>query len=180
MIPTEQSKKTSSLRTDFFAALAASLPGKGTGVPSPRLAALAALVATAIVVALAPPSLAQAEACPNEALRTGFSAHLPDCRVYEMVSPAFKDGYGVGEIAAVSPNGESVVFFSPGAFAGAPLGLTNNLLADDYIARRAAAGWSTTSLLPPASLISDIYDGIQEVSPSLESGAHPRQAGVEL
>ncbi|HEY3828776.1 MAG TPA: hypothetical protein VGL57_06220 [Solirubrobacteraceae bacterium] len=127
------------------------------------------MAATAIIVALAPPSLAQAEACPNEALRTGFSAHLPDCRVYEMVSPVFKDGYGVGKIAAVSPNGESVVFYSPGTFAGAPLGLTGNLLADDYIARRTAAGWSTTSLLPPASLVSDIYDGIQEVSPSLES-----------
>jgi hypothetical protein len=31
-------------------------------------------------------------ACPNEAFRTGFAAHLPDCRAYEQLSPVEKTG----------------------------------------------------------------------------------------
>jgi hypothetical protein len=31
-------------------------------------------------------------ACPNEALRSGLSAHLPDCRAYEQITPVDKEG----------------------------------------------------------------------------------------
>lgn len=41
---------------------------------------------------------------------------LPEGRHYEMVSPAYKGGYGVSEIDAVLPDGESVAFVSLGAF----------------------------------------------------------------
>ncbi|HSZ68844.1 MAG TPA: hypothetical protein VK756_00640 [Solirubrobacteraceae bacterium] len=96
---------------------------------------------------------------------------VPEGRVYEMVSPLFKGGYGVGGIGpeagvpAVAPDGESVEFQSFGAFSGALFsGLTG------YIARRGPAGWSTTSLAPPASLLPAQLGGgrPQGLSPNLE------------
>jgi hypothetical protein len=74
---------------------------------------------------------------------------LPAGRAYEMVSPPYKSGYGVGEIFAVAPDGESVAFASQGAFAGAPSDVAGNV----YLARRGASGWSTTPLSEPASLV---------------------------
>jgi hypothetical protein len=88
---------------------------------------------------------------------------LPEGRVYEMVSPPYKAGYGVRQIKAVAPNGESVAFYSQGTFAGAPSGLT----PIDYLAHRTATGWSTSSLVPPASLLPSV--SVQDVSSTLES-----------
>jgi hypothetical protein len=92
-------------------------------------------------------------------------------RHYEMVSPVFKDGFGVEDIEAVAPDGESVAFFSPGVFAGAPLGFTQQDDEMAYIARRGGSGWSTSSLLPPASLTTTVYGGGtgDDVSSTLES-----------
>jgi hypothetical protein len=92
-------------------------------------------------------------------------------RHYEMVSPVFKNGFGVEDIEAVAPNGESVAFFSPGVFAGAPLGFTQFDDEMAYVARRGGSGWSTFSLLPPANLTSAIYgNGTgDDVSSTLES-----------
>jgi hypothetical protein len=80
-----------------------------------------------------------------------------------MVSPLYKGGYGASQIEAVSPNGDSVAFFSKGVFSGAPSGFT----PIDYVAGRGLASWSTAPLMPPAELMP--YVATQDVSSSLGS-----------
>jgi hypothetical protein len=95
---------------------------------------------------------AQSGGCANQALRTGSSASLPDCRAYELVTPAdtggrqlIAPGFGSGPNFATwngSPDGTSIAFSAeggalpgqdtPGAFNG-----------DGYAARRGVGGWQT-------------------------------------
>jgi hypothetical protein len=87
-------------------------------------------------------SAAAAEACPNEALRTGPSAQLPDCRAYELASPLAKNGLDViTDGPRASSTGAGIVFETQGALPGSPSAglLTFNL------ARRDAdgGGWTT-------------------------------------
>jgi hypothetical protein len=73
------------------------------------------------------------------ALAPAPASALPEGRVYEMVSPVYKAGFGAG-LSAVAPDGESVAFNSLGAFAGLPKSTTGN----DYMAHREAGkGWFT-------------------------------------
>jgi hypothetical protein len=90
--------------------------------------------------------------CPNEALRRGPSAALPDCRAYEQASPTDKNGADVqGGINSVqaSLTGDRVTFFSN---TGLPGGEGAQQFPT-FLASRAAdaSSWSTQGLLPPAS-----------------------------
>lgn len=92
--------------------------------------------------------------CANEALRSGASAFLPDCRAYELVSPSNTNGripFGIGSGAAprgypilqASPAGDRVSFSIWGGaipgFEGA-----GGFNGDAYLSTREAGGWSTT------------------------------------
>jgi hypothetical protein len=90
--------------------------------------------------------------CPNEEFRLGPSARLPDCRAYEMVSPVYKGGFGATQIEAVAEDGGSVAYFSPGEFAEAPAGLSNNANGLDYLSRRGRSEWLAIPVMPPAQL----------------------------
>ena len=91
---------------------------------------------------------------------------LPEGRHYEMVSPPYKGGYGALLLLATAMQGggegEGVVFDSPGDFAGSPAGAVTG----SYLAHRTESEWSTSPLLPPASLTSAPV--LNDISPTLQ------------
>lgn len=99
----------------------------------------------------------------NEALRVAQGAtFLPDCRAYEMVSPADKNG---GDVMAdtsrtrAAEDGDAVQFTSLKAF-GDSLG---SGITDEYISRRSpgtgASGWVTHSIIPRVDALSAVAAG---------------------
>jgi hypothetical protein len=88
--------------------------------------------------------------CHNEASRVGPSATLPDCRVYEQVSPAEKGGTeavptNLALAAQASPGGEAIAYLGNGSYPG---GSGNTPLFDARLSTRGPAGWETTEVTP--------------------------------
>ncbi len=99
--------------------------------------------------------------CPNESLRFGPSAALPDCRAYELVTPPDSNGRSVEGISSfrflasgglfptelITPSGESVAFMSFNGPLGEVDGLTGTL--DVTETQRTANGWQITRRFSP-------------------------------
>lgn len=98
-------------------------------------------------------------ACPNEAVRTGASASLPDCRAYELVSPPGSDGRLLEPLNPLHANdafptdllsdgGDSFLLATSNAGLGELAGANGSL--DVYEVVRTASGWSTVRRLSPS------------------------------
>jgi hypothetical protein len=122
-----------------------------------------------------------AEVCGNGALREEQgSTYLPDCRAYELVSPAQKFGYQFGSQLTpiseieVSASGERMTYSSyyplPPAEAGSFGG---------YSAIRQSFGWSTTSLFPAPGL-HQIGNGLPGADMSLRGSTPDGRVSVYL
>jgi hypothetical protein len=123
--------------------------------------------------------------CANEDQRVGASAALPDCRAYEMVSPANKGGGNITTMpqrTRVAADGEGVTFKSTAAFAGA---VGAPFAGIEYMSLRGADGWQTHAISPyqaaPFNVPEQFFTGSGysgSFSPDLEAGVYRALAPI--
>lgn len=94
------------------------------------------------------------QACPNQVLRIGPAAGLPDCRGYEQATPADKGGLyaeGFADLVIAAADGSGVTFTST---AGSGIPATGGARQDTttYLSSLDAGSWATQRLLPPEEL----------------------------
>ncbi len=119
-----------------------------------------------LVVGLVVPGAAVAgEGCPNELLRAeNSSLGLPDCRAFEMVTPAEKNSAHVhplteGGPATVAADGSSLAGASPEGFAGIENNEERGTERAVYRFSRGGSGWVTTPLQPYHGYIESVGVG---------------------
>ena len=94
--------------------------------------------------------------CANQAFRTSFSAALPDCRAYEMVSPLDKNNGDIvvlGEFTTGLPatiyqsstSGERLTFGAVRAFGD----VQSAPWTSQYLSARGPQGWNSEAISPP-------------------------------
>ncbi len=108
------------------------------------------VVLAGVLLAVALPTMAGAESCPNEEVRAEQgSERLPDCRAFELVTPEVKgDNSTIGGANGNPlgfPDGNHVYYDTLLPLPGAQSGEDEAVLST-----RAASGWVNTPLAPPA------------------------------
>jgi hypothetical protein len=148
------------------AAIAAGVSGAATaGAPSVASAVAGSARATApagsSAAAVGAEGCSPATEVARQELTHGvaYSKELPECRVFELVSPLEKSGRSIASLEAVSPSGESVGFQAEGAFAGVEgFDLEGKIAKNYYVATRVGSGtgaeWQTRGTVAPPSDLS--------------------------
>jgi hypothetical protein len=121
--------------------------------------------------------------CPNQALRTGPSVSLPDCRAYEQASPVDKHGAAISHdfnVVQASAAGDRITFADPG---GLPTS-GGSVVPTVFAASRDDHGWSTNGLLAPSDPghAAKLLGWDEALSTSLSTAGHRAagQAGLYL
>ncbi len=134
-----------------------------------------------VPVPVAPVSAGGGGSCPNEALRTGPSANLPDCRAYEQLTPVLKEGsqepfaYAAAVVAYAVPgeDGESLMLYAEAVNWGAGPDAGHS----PYFFSRTAAGWRMTgAAIEPEFGVKETYPEV--FSPDLASFAFESVVGT--
>jgi hypothetical protein len=125
--------------------------------------------------------------CPNEVRRTeSNSLSLPDCRGYELVTPAAKDfPFGApisGNFAIAAAAGSAIAYNTSGPLPGSAAGTYENY----NISRRKESGWVSTPISPPQnpvgggqnfpatlSFTTNLSQLFLQENPTLAPGAQP-------
>jgi hypothetical protein len=139
--------------------------------PARRRLTLAAVWVGALLLASAGTwsAIPTAQAACQEGARTG----LPECRVYELVTPLYTEGVPVEPprgMFAVSEEGSRLIGWSSGVFAGTEEDLLDPgspLPGAVYELARTAEGWQPSPLGPPASVYRRA--GMYDASTTLQS-----------
>lgn len=188
------------LWTDATRASRWRIVGRPTRHPRRLLALMLGAGLAACLPTLAPQVALAAEPCPNEQLRSEsrinpvtsepYSATLPECRAYEMVTPLEKQGHEAlsaigGYLNLVSPDGSAIEWASEGDYAGAQNYFVGVVPDNSYVARRTMSGWITESAFPPATVIelpADAANAAGAFSPELstETACGDRAQGTSL
>jgi hypothetical protein len=103
-------------------------------------------------------SSAEHPSCSNESLRAGLAANLPDCRGYELVTPAQKNSALIGAVLfgpsfpAISEDGSRMIVPSVQCFDGAESCIAHRGSEGElYEFSRVSGAWQTNPLAPSAT-----------------------------
>jgi hypothetical protein len=120
------------------------------GTPSIRMRALLATFALLLLAAaVGAPAAGAVEpaagTCPNEAFRVGFSAHLPDCRAYELVNTGSNNAALQQTNGVASADGTIFEYTATDATDDSPSSSASNVV----VQRRGPTGWAGRQLGGP-------------------------------